>query len=257
MYLNDEIVQTNPSVPNDTVTYFTLNSIKPGTNYWTVKCVDGAGNTGSPYYISFVASYDYVYQSDDDGQNWTELDILKYLNPPLLGGGDNIENVYFMDSISSGKMFIAMTYSNHYNCDGKYSTSWYGHNSTFKRIIEECPKGETIHITGFPERVYNMEQLRLFLINMNLKSSSKKQKLKVLLEQSTKKTLGKDREKEAFTEVKYMPKAYISPAAMDIFLDYVYIFLWEEKPYVFMIKNKKIAESFKTYHQFLWKIAKP
>lgn len=132
-----------------------------------------------------------------------------------------------------------------------------GFKTAFKRIIEECPKGETIYITGFPERVYQIEQLRLFLANMNLKSSSKKQKLKVLLEQSTKKTLGKDREKESYTEVRYMPKEYISPAAMDIFLDYVYIFLWEEKPYVFMIKNKKIAESFKTYHQFLWEIAKP
>ena len=34
------------------------------------------------------------------------------------------------------------------------------------------------------------------------------------------------------------------------------IFLWEEKPFVFMIKNKLIAESFKTYFNLLWKIAK-
>ena len=53
-----------------------------------------------------------------------------------------------------------------------------------------------------------------------------------------------------------MPKGYISPAAIDIFEDYVYIFLWEEKPFVYMIKNKTIAESFKQYFNFLWKIAK-
>ncbi len=131
-----------------------------------------------------------------------------------------------------------------------------GFKTAFRKIIEDCPKRETIYVTGFPERVYKMEQLRLFLINMNLKSSKKKQKLKLLLEQSTKKNLGKDREKEPFTEVRYMPKGYISPIAIDVFLDYVYIFLWEEKPYVFMIKNKKISESFKMYHKFLWKMAK-
>src|SRR3989344_850440 len=59
-----------------------------------------------------------------------------------------------------------------------------------------------------------------------------------------------------FSEVRYIAKGYISPAAIDIFEDYVYIFLWEEKPFVFMIKNKTIADSFKSYYQFLWKIAK-
>ena len=91
---------------------------------------------------------------------------------------------------------------------------------------------------------------------MNVKSSQKKQNLKILLDGSVKETLGKDREKEKYSEVRYMPKGYISPAAIDIFEDYVYIFLWEEKPFVFMIKNKTIADSFKSYYQFLWKIAK-
>jgi sugar-specific transcriptional regulator TrmB len=131
-----------------------------------------------------------------------------------------------------------------------------GFKTAFKKIIEDCPKEETIHILGFSEPTEKKESLRLFLSNMNLKSQQKKQKLKILLDSSVKETLGKDREKEKNTEVKYMPKGYISPSAIDIFGDYVYIFLWEEKPFVFMIKNKRIAESFKQYFNFLWKIAK-
>lgn len=130
-----------------------------------------------------------------------------------------------------------------------------GFKTAFKKIIDDCPKEETIYILGFSEQPYATESLRIFLTNMNLKSQQKKQKLKILLDSSVKKTLGKDREKEKYTEVKYMPKGYISPSAMDIFGDYVYIFLWEEKPFVFMIKNKRIAESFKQYFNFLWKIA--
>ncbi len=134
--------------------------------------------------------------------------------------------------------------------------SYSGFKTAFQKIIEDCPKGETIYILGFSEQQEKTESLRLFLSNMNLKSSAKKQKLKIIMNRISKETLGKDREKERLTEVKYMPKGYISPAAIDIFQDYVYIFLWEEKPFVFMIKNKLIAESFKAYFNFLWKIAK-
>lgn len=131
-----------------------------------------------------------------------------------------------------------------------------GFKTAFEKIIDDCPKNETIYILGFSQPSIQSESLRLFLSNMNLKSAQKKQKLKIILDSSVKDTLGKDREKEKHTEVKYMPKGYISPAAIDIFEDYVYIFLWEEKPFVFMIKNKLISESFKQYFNFLWKIAK-
>ena len=131
-----------------------------------------------------------------------------------------------------------------------------GFKTAFKKIIDDCPSGKEIFILGFSEQQSNTESLRLFLSNMNLKSNQKKQKLRIILDSSVKETLGKDREKEKNTEVRYMPKGYVSPAAMDIFEDYVYMFLWGEKPFVFMIKNKAIAESFKVYFNFLWKVAK-
>ncbi|MEK6854875.1 MAG: helix-turn-helix domain-containing protein [Nanoarchaeota archaeon] len=131
-----------------------------------------------------------------------------------------------------------------------------GFKTAFKKIIDDCPKEETIHILGFSEQPFATESLRVFISNMNVKSAQKKQKLKILMDSSARETLGKDREKEKYTEVKYMPKCYISPAAIDIFEDYVYIFLWEENPFVFMIKNKRISESFKQYFLFLWKMAK-
>ena len=131
-----------------------------------------------------------------------------------------------------------------------------GFKTAFKKIIDDCPEKETIYILGFSEQQYATQSLRTFLANMNLKSANKKQKLKVILDQSAKLTQGKERAKEKFSEVKYMPPGYISPAAIDIFEDYVYFFVWEEKPYVFAIKNKQIADSFKVYFEFLWKIAK-
>ncbi|MDP2924994.1 MAG: helix-turn-helix domain-containing protein [Nanoarchaeota archaeon] len=131
-----------------------------------------------------------------------------------------------------------------------------GFKSAFRKIINDCPNKGIIYIIGFSEQQFKSESLRIFISNMNLKSAEKKQKLKIILDSSVKETLGKDREKERFTEVRYMPKGYINPTAVDITEDYVYIFLWEEKPYVFMIKNKRISESFKQYFDFLWKISR-
>jgi len=131
-----------------------------------------------------------------------------------------------------------------------------GFKTAFKKIIDDCEVGGTIDILGFSQQQYASDSLKTFLSNMNLKCAAKKQKLRFILDREAKEWQGKDREGVKTNEVRYMPKGYISPAAMDIFDDYVYMFLWEEKPFVFMIKNKIIAESFKVYFNFLWKMAK-
>ncbi|NQU78408.1 hypothetical protein HQ545_01435 [Candidatus Woesearchaeota archaeon] len=130
-----------------------------------------------------------------------------------------------------------------------------GWKTAFKKVVDDCPVDGTIYITGFSEEPYKLKSLRTFLLNLNLKSGNKRQRLKILLESSVRETLGKDRESEKYSEVRYMPEGYIAPAAMDIFENQVYLFVWGEKPLVFMIKNKKIAENFKKHHQFLWSIA--
>ncbi|MBN2459467.1 helix-turn-helix domain-containing protein [Candidatus Woesearchaeota archaeon] len=131
-----------------------------------------------------------------------------------------------------------------------------GFKTAFKKIIDDCPENETIYILGFSEPPYADKSLRTFISNMNLKSAEKKQKLKILLEGVEKTGQGLDRKREKYTETRYMPKGYISPAAIDIFQDYIYMFVWEEKPFVFMIKNKIVADSFKNYFEFLWDMAK-
>ena len=131
-----------------------------------------------------------------------------------------------------------------------------GFKTAFKKIIDDCPANEEIFILGFSEQFYSNDYLRLFLTNMNTKSREKKHKLKIILDCSIRDTFGKDRGREEYSQVKYMPEGYISPAAIDVFGDYVYIFLWDEKPFVFMIKNKMIANSFKHYFSFMWNLAK-
>lgn len=139
-----------------------------------------------------------------------------------------------------------------------YSTIYEGFNGfkvAFEKIIELCNSKDEIFTIGFSNPP-NLKSLRLFLKQIDKKRIKKKIPMKILFDIEMKKTIGKDREKEKYTEVKYLAKGYFSPAAINIFKNYVMIETWEEKPVVIFIKNNKIAESFKHYFNLLWGIVK-
>ena len=132
-----------------------------------------------------------------------------------------------------------------------------GFKTAFRQIIDQCKEGGTIDVISFTLSKHAEKNLRTFITNQNLRSAQKNITTRILVGESTKKTLGRDREKEANTIVRYVPSELVGPAAFDIIDDYVYIFLWGEKPYVYMIKNKAVAESFRKHFNFLWSIGKP
>lgn len=131
-----------------------------------------------------------------------------------------------------------------------------GFRIAFKKIIEDTPENSVIRILGFSQQAYAEQSLRTFITNMNLKSSQKKQRLRVLLDESSREGQAQDRKKEPYSETRYLPKGFVSPAAVDILDDAVYTFLWEKEPYVFVIRNKTIAKSYQNYFDALWKGAK-
>lgn len=129
-----------------------------------------------------------------------------------------------------------------------------GFKNAFYKMIKECPNGKTIDIIGFSNQAYKNEQLRLLLSNINTLSIKKKHKFRMILD-SKENTFFKDRKLEGISSIRFMNKNFTSPAAIDVFDDKVYIFLWDEEPFAFMIQNKNIARGFKSYFNFLWKIS--
>ena len=57
-----------------------------------------------------------------------------------------------------------------------------------------------------------------------------------------------------FAEVRILEG--ITPSAIDIMKDKVLIFTYGEEPSCLFIKNLEIADSFKSFFEALWKIAK-
>ena len=129
----------------------------------------------------------------------------------------------------------------------------------FRQVFQlflTCTSKDEIYTVGFMLPDYHFKALREFLKERDTERNKKKIPMKIILDKSMKTTIGKDRGKERYTEVRYMPKGYIHPAALSIFKEYVIQWVWGERPIVFVIKNKEISQSFKSYFQLLWKMAK-
>src|SRR3989338_6676855 len=73
-----------------------------------------------------------------------------------------------------------------------------------------------------------------------------------MLWSETIKKIGKNREKLSLTELKYLPKELETPADIDIFKDTVDIRVFTDKPFVFHMENKMLADAFRNYFNLLW-----
>ena len=130
-----------------------------------------------------------------------------------------------------------------------------GFKTALYRIAEECPKGEKIFIIGFSNQAYKNKKLAALLRDVKKISIRKKHAFQMILDDHDN-NFFQQRKEEKISNIRFMNRGFVSPAAIDIFGDYVYILLWDEHPYAFVLQNKNIAEGFRTYFQFLWSMAK-
>lgn len=127
-----------------------------------------------------------------------------------------------------------------------------GIKTVYELMLREAGSGSTILIVGAPKEAG--DKLDVYFDNFNRRRIEKNIQLKIIL------NYGHPREKKLKsipqTQVKVFQKEIVTPAWITIFDDYVATFNLAEKPIVFLIKDKKIANSYKEYFQLMWKIAK-
>jgi len=145
--------------------------------------------------------------------------------------------------------------------EGEYSMIFEGFNGfkqAFEILLKECSKEDGILTIGFSPPDFGLETLRIFLKKVDRERYKRKVPMKIIFDVNMKDTIGKDREQEPYTEVRYLPRGYITPAALSIFKDYVIHWVWRKKKIIaFLIKSKEVNESFRNYFELLWKLAKP
>jgi sugar-specific transcriptional regulator TrmB len=141
--------------------------------------------------------------------------------------------------------------------DLPYSTSLYEGYKAFKQIYDHVmypltSKDEILVLGAQPESAHFLGHT--FFKQYTQRRIKKKVNMRIIFNYNAMET-AKEFSKLNFTKAKVLPKETIVPAAFDIYPDKVSILLLKEKPLVFHIDCKEVAESYKAYFEFLWNIA--
>jgi predicted transcriptional regulator len=66
----------------------------------------------------------------------------------------------------------------------------------------------------------------------------------------------KELNKMKYTEARYFPKEFVTPASTHVCGDEVVFIIWEDPILVIQIKNQDMADSYKKYFELLWSMSK-
>ncbi|MDO8627407.1 MAG: helix-turn-helix domain-containing protein [Candidatus Diapherotrites archaeon] len=133
---------------------------------------------------------------------------------------------------------------------------WKGMKTAFDDLYERLKPGETYQTLGVTQLPETHEKFRKFIQGFHLRRAAKKVKLQLILNEDLKDSVGKEREKVKFTEVRYVQREFQAPSFANMYKDKVLMTVWKEKPYAFLIQSQEIADSFRNYFFGMWKTAK-
>ena len=130
---------------------------------------------------------------------------------------------------------------------------WKGMETVFNEGIKTMANKDVWYVLGAyaGEDAQRTDQ---FITKIIQKCEKKKMKWKVIYNESARKTF-KYEQASLITENRFLKQE--TPATINIYKDVTFIALWINNPVAFRMKNKKVADSFKTYFEFMWNLAKP
>jgi sugar-specific transcriptional regulator TrmB len=139
--------------------------------------------------------------------------------------------------------------------DSIYNVSIYEGYKAFKQVYDHVlfnltSKDEILVLGAQPESAHFLGET--FFKQYTQRRIKKKIKMRIIFNNNALQT-AKEYAKLNFTNVRVLPKHTIVPAAFDIYPNQVSILLLKEKPLVFHIDCKEVADSYKAYFEFLWK----
>ncbi|MBW3011251.1 hypothetical protein KY326_03465, partial [Candidatus Woesearchaeota archaeon] len=123
----------------------------------------------------------------------------------------------------------------------------------YDHLLFEMKKGEERLVLGAqPETAHFLG--KTYFKEYTLRRIKKKIKMRIIFNADAKKT-AKEYAKMSHTKVRILPKGTNSQAATDIYPDKVSILLLKEKPQIFHIECKEVAQSYKDYFELLWEMS--
>ncbi len=124
-----------------------------------------------------------------------------------------------------------------------------GVKTVLNDVLRSCNEGEEYLVMGSEGQL--SERMPEFAKIFVARKDEKKLKARILI-RSTRRSKPKSR----YTKARFVPQDVVSPANVDIYKNKVNIILWSEVPEAIIIDNEDVAETFRSYFEFMWKHAK-
>jgi len=128
-----------------------------------------------------------------------------------------------------------------------------GIKAVFEDILKVLKKDSEYLVFGAVDVPKVFEQVNTYWTMRRAKVGIR---LKIIYHEEAKSFIQQTK-KLPLTEMKVLPKSYVTPAAVNIYGNKTATIVWTEKPIAFVVKSKEYSDSFRNYFNLLWKIAKP
>lgn len=131
---------------------------------------------------------------------------------------------------------------------------WKGMDTAYSSVLNNLNKGQVVYILGASEGA-DPKKTRLFFLKYGALARKKRVGVKVIFNENTREYV-KDIEKILKTRFKKRFLFKTTPVEVAIANNITGIIILKEIPLVILIQDKEVSESFITYFNELWKIAK-
>lgn len=140
----------------------------------------------------------------------------------------------------------------------EYSVSIYEGYKALKQLYEHIlfslDKNDEILVLGADDSSKHFLS-KTFFKQYSTEKIKKKIKTRFIFNHDAYET-AEEYDKMPYTEARILPKGTVVGAVMDIYPDKTSILLLKEKPVIFHIDCKEVADSYRKYFEFLWMMAK-
>jgi len=136
------------------------------------------------------------------------------------------------------------------------ATVYYGFKAVtgfFENLLQELKPGEGYSIVGV-RYAGNIERQSRFFQKFHQRRALKKIRLRMIADHNARKRMVK----ETFlnSEVRFSPPSFFTQMSVLFYKNKSFIIVWGDDIFGFLIESKPVVESFETYFENFWKVAK-
>ncbi|MFH1471193.1 MAG: helix-turn-helix domain-containing protein, partial [Candidatus Micrarchaeota archaeon] len=125
-----------------------------------------------------------------------------------------------------------------------------GVESAYDDVLRTMKPGDEYYILSAPQSL--PEQFRNFLMIHHRRRERMRIRVKIMISENQRSTLGADRGENKFIELKYLPPGVILPETILIYGNKAFTLVWGREPIVFLLESKEYADSLKLFFNLLW-----